>query len=129
MYFLLTTLVQRFSMVINLQPDLAARERLNSGSLFKPHPPQSFGLATLSHATQGKTEVSLEPAHKNLQHIFLIFSITPLGNQVKAAQYTGMANRTDFMRVNLPALESHLKLQCDILASIFAMSQFQSSFL
>lgn len=111
MYFVFTTLVQRFSIVINLHPDLAARERLNSGSLFRPHPPHSLVLASLSHATHGRKEFYFDPAHRNLQHILLIFSNTPLGIQVRAAQYTRMANRTDLIRVNLPTLESHLKLQ------------------
>jgi len=86
MYFLLITLVQRFSSLISLQPDLAARERLKSGRLFIPHPPQSLGLATFSQATQGRTTFSLDQAQRNLLQILLIFSRVPLGTQVSAAQ-------------------------------------------
>lgn len=96
---------------------------------FYPPSSKSFGLSTFSQATHGRTEFSLELAQRNLLQILLIFSNIPLGTHVNAAQKTRMASSTALIRVNLPALDSHLKLQWEILASILVISQLESSFL
>jgi hypothetical protein len=78
-YLWFTTSIHRFSKEIIFQLNLAMRDLEKINIFSRPHPPKDFGISMVSHLTQGISKVSFEPAHKNLKHNFLNFSINPFG--------------------------------------------------
>lgn len=96
--------------MISLHASLDARDFKNGKRSLIPQPPHPFGLTIFSHATQGGTCSTFDPAHRNLLKILLIEAKIIFGTQIRLAQYTGMAIDIDFIKTSLLALDNHFKL-------------------
>ena len=60
---------------------LAARDLEKTAGILSPQPPSDLGQAKIFQEVQGRPAESLCPNNKNLKHIFLIFSMNPIGIQ------------------------------------------------
>ena len=85
----------------------------------------NLGLAKDLQDVQGNPEEFEFLVHKNLKHNLLIFLMMPKGIQ-KCIQNTTMTSNTDLIKMSLPPLDNHRKLQFFILFSTLTTSQSQS---
>jgi len=103
-YFEYIILPQRILLWWSFHNHFTAKDLKNKKMFLMPHMPISFGMEIFIYFTRGIPPASFCPDQINWEHIFLIFLKIPFRILAKYAQYIGMIERTDFIKVSLPPL-------------------------
>ncbi|KAK9105201.1 hypothetical protein Scep_022045 [Stephania cephalantha] len=105
-YLLLITFAHSMSCSLgNLHSHFATKALFLAKRLPISKPPLSLGFVISSQATSGEDLFSSNFSHKNLRMSFSILVATPTGNRKRDKKCTGIASRTDAIKVTRPLFE------------------------
>ena len=109
-----------------LQKVLRCRAKLNHGRFLMPQPPSSLGHERSRQLARWYLKILSEDPHKKLKMVLLSFWRIEYGRGARPIHYTGILDRTDWTRINLPPRDRYLNVQWLILFSNFWSNQCQS---